>query len=501
MLDSAKEQKYPTISKVDPEGERDEIKYNLLRANNFNWLAANFMDKAEKQILKLTYDPSALSFIHEQLLDCFDKIGDIELFLSKKKGTLQHRSFSVHLMYVINTIRHNNINLNHLLAHLIKMSFQTGDILDVEDINVKWALKIFSNELKEIFDACLKGSKQIDAPPRLIERCDEVTGEKCLVRVNAFAEQYDFDKIDPKEVMTSLIAFLGQLTKSKHSNSAKAIHNLFYVLRQVVKSYVVDGGMNEEQIGAVIRVVLRDGLKLSDEKLGTKICVTNSSEAHKWGIYTELAFIGKIAEIAMSHEHEIFDMRYVEWLYQEYYQRSHNALVELELKQLGVPKRKLSNGYGLIQQMKGLSLNKVRVPEDSVEILRNRRLEEEEQGKENEKKKEKKVKLDDSSDSVAESRKKLLERTNSFDIRTPTMLSHSPDRIIRHQAPIVPGFSMVRSPRAPLPVNPRGNEIYPRKRSTTQVVHSSTANGNAIEEAAKQKKIVKVRSLTNSKGN
>jgi hypothetical protein len=495
MLVGAEEHTYPFLSsKPDVDATFENRRYKRNDALNFVHLAARYMNFSEKQILKLPYASSALDFLHDQLLDCFEKIGDIELFHFKKKGSLQHFAFSAHLEYVFETIRRNNINLTHLLAHTMKISFQNCDVLDLENIDVRYAWNIFTRELKDIFDKCLISDKLIEAAPKVVEAVSD-SGEKFMTRVNVIAQQYDFSRIDPTEVTKTLLAFLGQLTKNGHITSAKVIHNLFYVLRKIAQSYVVDGGMNEEQIGAIIRVTLRDGLKLSE-----KICMVDLKEAKPSAMLTELEFISKISEIAM---HELFDTMYDKRVYQGkyYYQASHHALVDLELLHLGIPKRKLCNG--LIEQMKRLSLKKP-AAEDSIEVHRNRLEVEKEKEEEQENASARKVKLEDPSDGICESRRKLFERTNSFDIRTPSMLNGSPDRIIRngstYPAPIVPGFSKVRSPRAQSPVNTRGNEIFPRKRSTTQVARSSTANVNAIEESAKQKKIVKKQTPTN-KGN
>ncbi|MGD9591254.1 MAG: hypothetical protein AB7V32_01885, partial [Candidatus Berkiella sp.] len=132
-------------------------------------------------------------------------------------------------------------NNHHLWARLYRDAFMYGDVLNLYDMRVLAAWRIFSLRLKKMLD--------------------ESKVEELNSAGNMFVAR--FNDIDLYEIKTCYLEFMGQLIRLGEKQSARLIHQYLGIAKKITQYAESEGGMSLEQVATVTNLPFLHGLSLS----------------------------------------------------------------------------------------------------------------------------------------------------------------------------------------------------------------------------------------------
>ncbi|MGD9592671.1 MAG: hypothetical protein AB7V32_09145 [Candidatus Berkiella sp.] len=133
-------------------------------------------------------------------------------------------------------------SIHHLWARLYRDAFLYGDVLNLYDIRVIAAWRVFHLRLKAMLDAA-----KVEEPSS--------TG-------NMYVATYQ--EIALYEVKTCFLEFMGQLIRLGEIQSARLIHQYFCIARKISAQEEREGSMSLDQVAAVTNIPLLHGLGLKN---------------------------------------------------------------------------------------------------------------------------------------------------------------------------------------------------------------------------------------------
>ncbi|OJV96694.1 MAG: hypothetical protein BGO43_00255 [Gammaproteobacteria bacterium 39-13] len=232
--------------------------FSLNEINNMIFLAMSYMDPNDPKVFRI-YDVEArdeATFLKAlDLPNALKHPFDLDNEANATHAQIAMKKQVQEVLIGREKLFANPGTINVMWSELAKALFKKGPVLNLKSAsksNVIASLSIFRNQLIEIlFEYYLQVSQQ-----------STQSSSEAPVKIN---DRLNRSLMKDVAVQASLLAFIGELTKQGHVESARAIHNFIHLVRKAMLANMAkDNEMDAAKFAVFLSPCLVDGLDLKE---------------------------------------------------------------------------------------------------------------------------------------------------------------------------------------------------------------------------------------------